>query len=76
MLALNSTPKKIESPHRKKKGSNVPMATDCIGSEVAALVNGLKDGEVGGWVGERERDRERMYVYVYVWVGGRVRARA
>jgi len=52
------------------------MATDCIGSEVAALVNGLKDGEVGGWVGERERDRERMYVYVYVWVGGCVCVRA
>merc|ERR1719329_1362481 len=26
-------------------GSNVPMAKDCIGSDVDSLVNGLKDGE-------------------------------
>ena len=27
-------------------GKNVPMAKDCIGSDVDALVNGLADGEV------------------------------
>ena len=27
-------------------GANVPLAKDCIGSEVESLVNGLKDGQV------------------------------